>query len=51
MNIGTITITLDTEPIHGLVLSVDVTGDLPLITQLGAIDLARHSLLRPEEDQ
>lgn len=49
MNIGTITITvyLDDQANE----NVNVTGDhFPLITQLGAIDLARDSLLRPEEE-
>lgn len=52
MNIGTITITVYLDDQANEYVSVNVTGDhFPLITQLGAIDLARDSLLRPEEDQ
>ena len=51
MNIGTITITVYLDDNGDEMTSVSVTGDhFPLITQLGAIDLARDSLLRPEEE-
>lgn len=52
MDIGTITITVYLDDDGDEMTSVNVTGDhFPLISQLGALELARDSLLRPEEDQ
>ena len=52
MDIGTITITVYLNDNADEIVSVDVTGDhFPLITQLGALELARDTLLRPEDGE
>ena len=51
MDIGVITISVYIDDHGEEIVSVNATGDhFPLITQLGALELARDTLLRPEGD-
>ena len=52
MNIGSIAISVYLDDEGDEIVSVDVNGDhFPLITQLGALELARDTLLRPEDGE
>lgn len=52
MTIGTITITVYLDGDGYEMVSSTVEGDhFPVITQLGALDLTRDTILHPEEDE
>lgn len=45
MNVGNISISYDIWP-DGDVTRVDVEGDIPLVTQLGLLELAKDTILK-----
>lgn len=51
VSIGTITITYDATPDGDLITGVTATGDMPLVTKLGLLDLARDTMLNGHDDE
>lgn len=45
VSIGTITITYDMTDDSDMLTGVSVDGDMPIVTQLGLLDLARDTIL------
>lgn len=46
MNAGNIKISYDVWPDGDIVTAVDVEGDIPLVTQLGLLELAKDTILK-----
>lgn len=49
-SIGTILITCEAHADGDLITGVTRTGDMPLVTQLGLLDLARDTILNGPDD-
>lgn len=46
MNAGNINISYDVWPDGDIVTAVNVEGDIPLVTQLGLLELAKDTILK-----
>lgn len=46
MNAGNIKISYDVWPDGDIVTAVNVEGDIPLVTQLGLLELAKDTILK-----
>ena len=51
LKIGYIHIDYTLQPDGDITTSVDANGDLPLVTQLGIIELAKDTLLHPPTEE
>lgn len=51
MNIGSITITHEVSPEGRMLTTVHAAGNMPLVTKLGLLELAKDTILNgPDED-
>lgn len=53
MNLGSITISYELDDDGDMITGVSIDGDLPIVTQLGLIELAKDTILRmdPEDGE
>ena len=50
MNLGSITISYELDDDGDMITGVSIDGDLPIVTQLGLIELAKDTILRMDSE-